>query len=546
MIISGGPRSHWRDFAPYLMRTENEHEARLVEMRGLAADNVTDAFRIMAALGSGTRSKRFYYHANINPRAEESLTEEQWEQAVDLLEKELGLEGQPRFVVEHDNGRVHRHVIWSRVDIDTMTMINQDWNYRTHHRTADALEKEFGHEATPRTRGSKDRKPDNREIQRGKETGIDPKDVAAELKELWQEADTGQAFAAALAERGYILADGDRGFVVIDQAGHLHSVARRVGARLAEVNARMADIDLDTVPTVAEAKALAKQRAAERQERGEAPDAPAPAESLEKSSASVTDHDKAAPPDSVALENIVHQAAEVAKELAPLLAELSEAAETHDAPAELAALARFALEKVKEAPGPEYVPITRARPSLFGRVAQKAADAIRFLRGEQSAASSVDRSAAPARPRPDAPPPPVAPAAAASEHQPAQIDRSAFQRFLADTFDTLRSVSDDGALIREGIDWQARQTGIPLLSDRPGDEALTACRRLMHETFAATRDNGGEPVTADGTSFWQRAFAAMTEAYDRAVEWVRDTAQGFVGRLMQERARAKDNHPRER
>jgi len=506
----------------------------------------------------GGKTDNYFYHFNLNPREDEPLTPEQLKVAVATTLENLGLEDQPYFLVEHDkDGRSpHFHCIVLRVDLDSGKAISDSHDYAIHQRTADQLEQLFAHERTNRERGPDGPNPKGHEAQRGKETGIDPKDVAAELKDLWQHADSGQAFAAALEERGYILADGDRGFVVIDRAGGLHSVARRVGARLAEVNARMADIDLEVIPTVAEARALARERAAERRERSEAPpaDVPDPAESREKSAAVVTDDSAPAPDPSVpapaekpgASENIVYQAAEIAKEVVPLLAELSEAAETHDAPAELAALARFALDKAKESPAPEYVPITRARPSLFARAAQKAADAIRFLRGERTAAPSVDRPAQLAQPRPDAPHPSVAPAAAASQHRPAHADPAAFEQLTADRFEALRAVAGDGHFMHEAIDWQAGETGTPLFAEPHQEGPQAAFEHVTQENFSATRDNGGEPVTGDGTSFWQRAIAAMTEAYERAAEWVRDTAQGFVGRLMQERARAKDNHQRER
>ena len=91
---------------------------------------------------------------------------------------------------------------------------------------------------------------------RAQDTGLDPRAITAEVTELWQSADSGRAFAAALEERGYILAKGDRrDFCIIDQAGDEHSLARRIsGARAADVRARMVDIDRDSLPSVAEAR----------------------------------------------------------------------------------------------------------------------------------------------------------------------------------------------------------------------------------------------------------------------------------------------------
>lgn len=260
MIINGGSRSNWRFFAKHLVKTEENEHVHVVDIRGLAAENVMEAFREMDALASGTRCKNFFYHANINPRADEVLTPEQWDKAVDTLESNLGLEGHSRFVVEHEKeGRAHRHVIWSRIDTDSMTAVSDSKNYAAHEHTARALEEEFGHVVVQGAHGHDGKRPerghDNWETFRGDRSGIDPKTVKVELSELWQQADSGKAFAAALDERGYVLCKGDRrDFCIVDAAGDAHSLARRLdGVKAAQVRERMADIDREGLPTVAEA-----------------------------------------------------------------------------------------------------------------------------------------------------------------------------------------------------------------------------------------------------------------------------------------------------
>ena len=274
MIISGGARSNWRFFAKHLMKAEENEHVAVAEVRGLAAQDVKEAFREMDFVASGSRAKNFFYHANMNPREGERLTPEQWEQAVDTLEKTLGLEGQARFVVEHEkNGRVHRHVVWSRIDPETMTAISDSQNYAKHQQAARELEQAFGLEPVQSVNlGAEgprpERRPKNWETFRGHQSGIDPEAMKAELTELWRQADSGKAFAAALEEHGYILARGDRrDFCVIDRAGDEHSLARRIkGAKAATIRERMADIDRDSLPSVAEARA--------RVEAGDAGDAP--------------------------------------------------------------------------------------------------------------------------------------------------------------------------------------------------------------------------------------------------------------------------------
>ena len=64
-----------------------------------------------------------------------------------------------------------------------------------------------------------------------------------------------------------MLARGDRrDFVVIDRAGDDHSLARRLGVKVAEVRARMADLDPASLPSVNEAKAQQRERQVERQQ----------------------------------------------------------------------------------------------------------------------------------------------------------------------------------------------------------------------------------------------------------------------------------------
>jgi hypothetical protein len=269
VIINGGSRSNGAYFATHLMRADHNERVEVVEIRGLAAENVRDAFLEMKAVASGTKATRYFYHANLNTREDEKLTPEQWQQAVDTLERELGLTDQPRFVVLHDKeGRVHEHVVWSRINADTMTAISDSLNYQKHEQAARALETAFGHEPVESVLEPGGRKkhpehnPSNQESLRGSESKIDPKAVTAEVTELWKTADSGTAFAAALEERGFILVRGDkRDFCIVDAAGDEHSLTRRIdGVRAAAVRERMADVERDTLPSVAEGRALARSR----------------------------------------------------------------------------------------------------------------------------------------------------------------------------------------------------------------------------------------------------------------------------------------------
>lgn len=269
MVIKGNPRGSPGDLAKHLQRTDTNARMEVKEVRGVAALDLTGALREMDACGAALRTTRTLYHASINVRADEHLTDAERTQAVDQLETALGLAGQPRVVVEHEKeGRAHWHVVWGRTDLENMRAIRCDHNYRTHEEVARALEKEFGHarvqgahvgrEGPDGERGLRpDRTPSHAEMQQAERSGVTPKEAKVWLTTLWQATDSGKAFAAAIENQGWKLARGDkRDFVVLDPAGETHSLARRIdGAKAKDIRARLADIDPASLPTVTAARA---------------------------------------------------------------------------------------------------------------------------------------------------------------------------------------------------------------------------------------------------------------------------------------------------
>jgi len=107
-----------------------------------------------------------------------------------------------------------------------------------------------------------ERTPSHKEMQQAARTGISPKEAREQMTALWRSTDNGQAFQAALEEKGWLLARGDRrDFVAVDPKGGTHSLARRIeGATAKDVRARLADLDPRGLPSVAEAKEAQQQR----------------------------------------------------------------------------------------------------------------------------------------------------------------------------------------------------------------------------------------------------------------------------------------------
>jgi hypothetical protein len=263
MIINGGSRSNARFFAKHLENAEGNERVTLCEIRNLAAQDVAEAFGEMEAIALGTQCKNYFYHANINPLDSEHLTQEQWSQAIDTLEVNLGLQGHARFTVEHrKNRRTHWHVIWLRIDVRTMRAVTMTDDYEKHQATARQLEREFGlkrgrsvlgkHKATgPRPV----RRPQSWETFRGQTSGIEPHAMTAHITALYRGSENAVAFASALTDHGYRLARGDRcDYCIVDNAGHVHSLARRLdGITALRLAKFMKEVPPESLTTLARA-----------------------------------------------------------------------------------------------------------------------------------------------------------------------------------------------------------------------------------------------------------------------------------------------------
>jgi hypothetical protein len=269
VIIKGTSCAGARRLSAHLTRTDTNERAEVKEIRGTAADDLSGALKEMEAVAGGTRTNKPFYHGSINTRADEPLTDEQRMVAIDRLEEALGLTGQPRVVVVHEKeGREHCHIVWSRIDLDRMAAISDSHNYRKHEEVARALEREFGHERVQGAHVERDgkerpeRTPSHSEMLQAERTGLSTAQAKELMTEIWGATKNGEEFKAALEEKGWLLARGDRrDFVAIDQKGGVHSLARRIdGVKVADVRHRFADIDPKDLRSVAEAKQFQRSR----------------------------------------------------------------------------------------------------------------------------------------------------------------------------------------------------------------------------------------------------------------------------------------------
>ena len=251
------------------MRKGKNERVSLKEIRGFCSEKITGAMQELDAIGNASACENYVYHASINPAFSDHLTPEQMLQAVDILERHLKLENHQRVIVSHEKeGREHYHIAWNRLDPETMTAVKMSHNYRAHEEAAREIERTFSLEHTQgrHTEGGPkpERGPKQWESDRGRRSGLDPNDISAEVSEVWRSTETAEAFRAEIEARGYLLAVGkSRAFLLVDQNGDPHALARRAKVKGGEVKERFASLNSESLPTLEDARATLGERSAE-------------------------------------------------------------------------------------------------------------------------------------------------------------------------------------------------------------------------------------------------------------------------------------------
>lgn len=268
MIAKGNLHAHGQKLAAYLITGKKFERAELAELRGFASSNIREAFIDVMIQSEATRCEKPFFHTQVRLPESDSLDRARWIATADRIEKQLGFDGQGRAVAFHHdrrNGETHMHVAWSRIDLEQMRSIDPGLYKNKLKEISRQLEREFDltRVRNERPEEQKTRAPGRSEEEQSRRLGTDLRAIREAIRDCWERSDNGHSFEAALAERGLVLARGDRrDFVVIDPAGGDHALSKRItGNTAVETRARLADIDKAHLPSVDQAKAMQAERA---------------------------------------------------------------------------------------------------------------------------------------------------------------------------------------------------------------------------------------------------------------------------------------------
>ncbi|QLF71765.1 relaxase/mobilization nuclease domain-containing protein (plasmid) [Peteryoungia desertarenae] len=208
MILVGSQRGGAGNLARHLMNAvENEH-VTVHELRGFVADKLPGALAEAHAISKVTQCQQFIFSLSLNPPKGQDATVGNMMQAAEQAEQKLGLSGQPRAVVVHEKkGRRHIHVVWSRIDADSMKAINLPFFKQRLAALSKELYLEHGWELLDGHKENGWKNPLNftmAEWQQAGRIGLDPREVKQIFRTEWKQSDSMPAFRAALEERGYV------------------------------------------------------------------------------------------------------------------------------------------------------------------------------------------------------------------------------------------------------------------------------------------------------------------------------------------------------
>ena len=288
MIIKSSQRWGTKQLADHLTNSEENEHIHFSDCRGIFADTVHDALDDMEDLSHrSTRCQKHLYHVSISP--DRRMNKKEWAEVWQTYEAEFCLEDRPYIEVTHTKGgRIHKHRVYERVGDDGRA-VPLSYTYQRNEKVARILEYKMGQ---PLTVGKHNRivmrqlladgyqevvdwmesqnahaqtRPvaisNHTDYQQQKRTGMTVQQVKDDLQAAYQMSDNGKTFEAAIAEKGYILARGDRRkIVVLDRCGGIHSPRRRLDVKAAEIRAKWADLSPDHLPKVVEVKQQRKEK----------------------------------------------------------------------------------------------------------------------------------------------------------------------------------------------------------------------------------------------------------------------------------------------
>lgn len=279
MIPFASQRGGGQDLATHLMNAHDNEQVTLFAVRGAVARDLHGALAEWEAIaGALTRCRQYLCSLSINPDERQGrLSRDQYLDYIARTEAALGLAGQPRAIIfhvkrdGHGRAREHCHVVWSRIDVENKRAVPLSFFKEKMMAVTRAFARDHGLALPPGYDRQEDAQRRNRQLSsydciKQQQTGVSHEDRMAAVTDAWRRSDGARAFVNALADLGYILAQGRNGtrVVLVDFYGHTTALTRLIddsAVRAKHVRDFLGpDYAPDKLPTAEQAQAIAAQR----------------------------------------------------------------------------------------------------------------------------------------------------------------------------------------------------------------------------------------------------------------------------------------------
>ncbi len=270
MILYASQRGRSAELAAHLLNGDQNEHITVHEIRGFVSEDLAEALREAYAMSRGTRCKQFLFSVSLSPPETADVTVEDFEAAIEEIEKKMGLIDQPRIIVFHEkNGRRHCHAVWSRIDSEKLVAVNlAHWKRKLMEISAMLFIK-HGWKLPKGFMRKADKSPLNmtrQEYRQAVRLAEDPQALKMMFKAAWEQSDSKETFARALQENGFLLARGDqRGFVAVGIKGGVFSLSRWIDIGTRDLKARLGAPE--SLPDIGKAKAFLASRMTENLNR---------------------------------------------------------------------------------------------------------------------------------------------------------------------------------------------------------------------------------------------------------------------------------------
>ncbi len=269
MIPFASQRSGGQDLATHLQNDLDNDYQEVAEIRGAIADDLHGAFAEWELQAKGlTKCKNYLYSMSINPweKVNGPMTREQYTDYIDRAEERLGLSGQPRAVVFHiKDGREHAHVVWSRIDVANEKAVQMSFDHQSLMMVTREFARDHGltlPDGYEKGRESRSRQNTLYEQYHQNNTGITKEERMEQVTKAWRESDSPQSFVTALSEAGYMLATGNRPYLIVDIYGYHSALPRMIDDKTVRAKDLQAflgkDFPPEVLPSLEEARTHAK------------------------------------------------------------------------------------------------------------------------------------------------------------------------------------------------------------------------------------------------------------------------------------------------